>query len=306
MTDSTNHPLFFFGIQIYSIFATGMKKTATIIVTYNGEKWIDRCLNSVMKSSYQSDIFVVDNSSADGTLNLLKNFPVYLEKLDFNAGFGFANNVMLEKLMNAGYDYFFLINQDVYLEENVLGELIHFAQNHPEMGIIAPIQFDGEGKNIDANFQQYINLSEDKGDFYTTGFCNAAAWLVTKNCLKKVGIFNENFQHYGEDRNYCERVKYHSFGIAIVKNTKVLHDRDQKMTAQKAIKLAKIKLLTIFLDPNKSKTESLISGFINVFGISKYLFKKHQAYTSVFALLKEYFVLFKKRNALESEKNLQK
>lgn len=283
-----------------------MKKVATIIVTYNGEKWINRCFESVIKSSYHSDLFLVDNFSTDETLNLIKDFPLNLEKLNFNAGFGYANNVVLKKLANSDYDYFFLINQDVYLEENVLEKLMNFAKNHPEMGIIAPIQFDGEGKNIDANFSQYIKLSNDKGGFYETQFCNAAAWLVSKECLKKVGIFNENFKHYGEDRNYCERTKYHNFGIAIVKDSKVLHDRSKKMPTEKAINLAKIKLLTIFLDPNKSQSESIFSGLINVFGISKYLFKKHNSYTSVFDLMKEYFVLFKKRNDLEIEKNKQK
>lgn len=283
-----------------------MKKVATIIVTYNGEKWISRCLDTVARSSYPSDLFVVDNLSTDETLNLIKQFPLKLEKLSFNAGFGYANNVVLKKLVNSDYDYFFLINQDLYLEENVLEDLVSFAEIHPEMGIIAPIQFDGEGENVDANFAQYIKLSNDKDHYYETQFCNAAAWLVTKKCLEKVGFFNENFEHYGEDRNYCERAKYHNFGIAIVKNTKVLHDRVQKMSTEKAINLAKIKLLTIFLNPNKSQLQSIFSGLINVFGISKYLFKKYNSYTAVFKLMKEYFVLCKKRSHLEIEKNKQK
>ena len=283
-----------------------MKKIATIIVTYNGEKWINRCLDSVLKSTYPTDIYVVDNCSNDDTLALIKSYPVNLEVLHFNAGFGYANNSVLQKLMDSDYDYFFLMNQDIYLEENSLKQIVDFSSNHPETGIIAPIQYDGEGQNIDANFQQYINLSIDKKNFYETTFCNAAAWLITKECLQKVGFFNSYFPHYGEDRNYCERAKYHDFKIAIVKETKVLHDRTQKMTPEKALKLAKIKLLTIFLNPNKTKSQSITSGFINVFGISKYLFKKYSSYTAVFALLKEYFILFKKRNELEFEKNKQK
>ena len=212
----------------------------------------------------------------------------------------------LKKLMNSDYDYFFLINQDLYLEENSLNQIVDFANNHAEVGIIAPIQYDGEGKNIDTNFQQYLKLSKDKDTYYETSFCNAAAWLITKDCLQKVGLFNSNFPHYGEDRNYCERAKYHQFKIAIVKDTKVLHDRTQKMTTEKAIKLAKIKLLTIFLNPNKTKSQSMTSGLINVFGIGKFLFKKYNSYTSVFELMKEYLILFKKRNVLEIEKNKQK
>ncbi len=283
-----------------------MKKVATIIVTFNGEKWIRKCLETLLESSYPSDIFVVDNYSTDNTISIVKDFPVQLEVLPKNEGFGFANNFILKKLATLDYVCFFLINQDLYVEKNTLNQLVEFSENNPDFGIIAPIQFDGKGEKIDTNFQQYIKLSEEKNSCYETPFCNAAAWLLTKNCVEKVGIFNENFQHYGEDRNYCERAKFHDFKIGIVKNTKVLHDRDQKMTTEKAIKLGKIKLLTIFLNPNKTKSESITSGFINVFGISKYLFKKYQSYDALFQLFPEYIRLFKKRDELEKEKLKQK
>lgn len=282
-----------------------MKKIATIIVTYNAEKWLDRCLKSVFESTCHSDVFIVDNASTDTTLDIIKKFPVSLEKLDHNHGFGFANNVALKKLKNTDYDFFFLINQDIYLEEKTLESLLDFAVHHPEIGIIAPIQYDGEGKSIDVNFNQYMALSEERTDYYDTKFCNAAAWLINKNCFDKVGFFNPIFPHYGEDRNYCDRTKYHDLGIAIIKNTKVLHDRNQKMTKEKAIKLAKIKLLTIFVDPNKSQLESVFYGFINALGISKYLFKKHKTYVAIFILMKEYLVLLAKSKNLQKEKLLQ-
>ena len=283
-----------------------MKKVATIIVTFNGEKWIKKCLETILESSYSSDVFVVDNCSTDQTISIVNNFPVQLEVLPKNEGFGFANNFILKKIRNLDYDYFFLINQDLYVEKNTLNQLIEFSENLPDFGIIAPIQFDGNGENIDTNFEQYIKLSTEKKDYFETSFCNAAAWLIKKECLQKVGLFNPFFQHYGEDRNYCERAKYHQFGIAIVKNTKVLHDRVQTMTTEKAIKLAKIKLLTIFLNPNNTKSKSLTLGFINVFGISKYLFKKYNSFDAVFYLLPEFFRLFQKRNELETEKLKQK
>ena len=283
-----------------------MKKVATIIVTFNGEKWIKKCLETLLQSSYPSDIFVVDNCSTDHTISIVKNFPVQLEVLSKNERFGFANNFILRKLAIRDYDYFFLINQDLYVEENSLKQLVEFSENNPDFGIIAPIQFDGSGEKIDTNFQQYIKLSDENKSCYETQFCNAAAWLITKNCLEKVGFFSSFFPHYGEDRNYCERAKFHQSKIGIVKNTKVLHDREQKMTTEKAIKLAKIKLLTIFLNPNKTKSESLISGLINVFGISKYLFKKYESYDAVFQLFPEYLRLYKRRNQLEKEKLKQK
>jgi GT2 family glycosyltransferase len=283
-----------------------MKKIATIIVTFNGEKWIKKCLETILKSSYSTEVFVVDNCSTDQTVSIVKKFPVQLEILSNNSGFGFANNFLLKKLANLDYDYFFLINQDMYVEENSLQQLVAFSENNLDFGIIAPIQFDGTGEKIDTNFEQYIKLSEEKENHFETSFCNAAAWLLTRNCVEKVGTFNENFKHYGEDRNYCERAKFHDFKIAIVKENKVLHDRAQKITPEKALKLAKIKLLTIFLNPNKTKSESLTSGLINVFGISKYLGKKYNSYYAVFKLFPEYLRLLKNQTHLEKEKLKQK
>lgn len=282
-----------------------MKKTASIIVTFNGEKWIRKCLESLLESSTASEIFVVDNQSLDSTVSIVKEFPVHLEVLPTNSGFGYANNFALKKTLEA-FDYFFLVNQDLYVENDTLKELLRFAENHPEFGIVAPIQYDGKGEKIDTNFSQYLSKSIDKGEFYETDFCNAAAWLVSKTCLKKVGFFSEHFPHYGEDRNFCERAKFHHFEIAILKNTKVHHDREQKMNAEKAIKLGKIKLLTIFLNPNFSQNKSIKEGLKNAFGISKFIFKKQKTFSAFFPLLKEFLRLFQNRKYWESEKNRQK
>ncbi|MGC4129092.1 MAG: glycosyltransferase family 2 protein [Bergeyella sp.] len=283
-----------------------MKKVAAVIVTFNGEKWIERCINSIKNSDYTLKIFVIDNASTDNTLEIVKKFDVELIQSKENTGFGFANNLLLKEALEAGFDYFFLINQDLYVEKETLQQLIDFSEKHPESGIIAPIQFDGKGEKIDQNFRQYIRLSEDKGDFYETSFANAGAWLVTKECLEKTGFFSPHFPHYGEDRNFCERALFHGFTISIPKNTRVLHDREQNMSLDKAVKLGKIKLLTIFLNPNLSQSESISQGLKNAFGISKFIFKKHKSIKAFPELLKEYFKLFRKKNYWENEKIKQK
>ncbi|WP_312765872.1 glycosyltransferase family 2 protein [Epilithonimonas sp.] len=284
-----------------------MKKVATIIVTYNGGKWIEKCLNSVQSSNYPSDIFVVDNASTDNTLSLLESYNIFdLEISDSNLGFGAANNIALNKALKLGYDYFFLINQDVYIEENTLEQLIRFSIDHIDTGIVVPIQYDGNGDCIDNNFKQYISLSKDMSLYFETTFANAAAWLISEKCLVKTGNFNPIFSHYGEDRNYCDRVLFHNFSIKILKGTKVLHDRQQKMSLEKSIKLSKIKLLSIFLNPNFSKSQSLKAGLVNVFGMGKYFLKKHHSIFALFHFIQEYIKLFNQRDFLESVKNKQK
>lgn len=76
---------------------SGVLSILTIIVTYNGMKWIDKCIHSVISPSIKSDIFVVDNASSDGTPDYIaKNFPtVLLTRSSKNLGFGAANNIGL-------------------------------------------------------------------------------------------------------------------------------------------------------------------------------------------------------------------
>ena len=66
-----------------------------IIVTYNAMKWVDRCFDSLIDSTYPNDVFVVDNGSTDGTQDYIKSkYPnVIFVQSGENLGFGKANNL---------------------------------------------------------------------------------------------------------------------------------------------------------------------------------------------------------------------
>ncbi len=214
-----------------------------LIVTYNAKPWIQKCLESALTLVKANFILVVDNHSTDDTVAWIQNnFPqINLISLTNNLGFGQANNIGMAKALELGADAVFLMNQDVYLTANTLEALWQQSKQHPEYGILSPMHFNGTGTALDANFSNYIipskcpKLYSDamvgnyQQSIYPLPFVNAAAWLVTKACLKKVGGFNPSFFHYGEDDNYCQRVIYHGFKIGVVPNTKVLHDREQTL-----------------------------------------------------------------------------
>ena len=48
-------------------------RVLVIIVTYNGLNWLNKCLSSVINSSINADLFIVDNGSVDGTIDFIKN-----------------------------------------------------------------------------------------------------------------------------------------------------------------------------------------------------------------------------------------
>ncbi|GEL12390.1 Glycosyltransferase, GT2 family [Flavobacterium glycines] len=219
-------------------------KVFVIIVTYNGIKWIEQCLNSVLNNSFTVDVIVIDNGSTDGTPEFIElNFnQVILLKQNENIGFGGANNIGIKKAYKEGADYVFLLNQDAWVEPDTIVKLIKAQQNEPHFGIISPMHLNGSGDVLDYNFSNYImpskceNLYSDiylnkiKNSIYQVDFVNAAAWLISKKCIETVGGFSSSFFHYGEDDNYTHRVKFHNFKIGILPSTRLFHDREQRKT----------------------------------------------------------------------------
>ena len=81
-------------------------KVMVVVVTYNFEPWMERCLGSLRRSEHPADVVVVDNNSSDRTVELLRaNYPeVELLTNKCNLGFGRANNQGLSLALARGYD----------------------------------------------------------------------------------------------------------------------------------------------------------------------------------------------------------
>lgn len=213
-------------------------KIFAIVVTYNGIAWIESCLNSLQSSSYPLDIIVIDNNSTDQTCDVVKTkFPnTLLYENAENIGFGQANNEGLKAALNLGGDYFFLLNQDAYIEADTIEKLIFVMERYPAYGIISPLHFEGTGVEADAGFRQclindYGRLADDlfsnnQMDVYPSRFINAAAWMMNKKCLEVVGGFSPLFYHYGEDREYAQRLTYYGLKLGFTTCTKIRHDRE--------------------------------------------------------------------------------
>jgi len=248
-----------------------MPKVYVVIVTYNGYKWIDKCLSSLLKSTIDLHIIVVDNLSTDKTVEFIKNeFPnVDLILQENNLGFGKANNIGISKALKEGADYVFLLNQDAWIELNTIELLLNQGLQNPEYGIISPIHLVAEKDHFESSFSNFIvppygftNFMSDLyfnrvKELYETRFINAAGWLLSKKCLLKVGGFDPVFFHYEEDMNYTHRVLFHGFKIGFVPEAKMCHDCANRKIEQRHLDNAYFnRLLTGFLNiNNKSAIE---------------------------------------------------
>lgn len=237
-------------------------KILVIIVTYNAMKWAERCFFSLKNSTIPNDVFVVDNGSTDGTQQYIKqNFPEFsFHQSESNLGFGKANNLGLEYALKNDYDYVYLLNQDAWIESDTFEILINIHQTHPEYGIISPLQRNGSRKFDDnffattmSNEAIFDQLFPDKSeDLYETKFVMAAHWLVSKECLKRVGGFSPSFPHYGEDDNFIHRCKFHGLKVGYTYKTMAVHDREFRPSPlSKLIYMQYIRNIVALSNPNK-------------------------------------------------------
>lgn len=220
-------------------------KVFVVIVTYNSSKWVDRCFSSLRQSTIPLETIVIDNGSTDDTLIRIETgFPeVNIVRAGKNLGFGKGNNLGMEIAYQKGANYIFLLNHDAWIKPDALEKLVGGHQKYPEYGVLSPMHLNGAGDELEYGFSNFVAPNKCLGlysdiffgkvkDVYDVPFVNAAAWMMTRACLEKVGGFSPSFFHYGEDDNYTDRLKYHGVKLGVFPAASISHDRERGRSPQ--------------------------------------------------------------------------
>jgi N-acetylglucosaminyl-diphospho-decaprenol L-rhamnosyltransferase len=191
-------------------------RLSIIIVTYNSERTITECLDSLIKlNSSFTEILVFDNGSSDSTPNILKNYSskISLELSDKNFGFSTACNWCVERAEKASHLAF--INPDTYVTPDVVQRAIDsFADN--SVGLVGFVCTNSNGL-IDKNFRRYPSVMSEiltisdkvTGNFvYKKNFnlnkhyLDGSCLFIKKSDFMEAGMFKDFFL-YGEDVILC-------------------------------------------------------------------------------------------------------
>ena len=231
-----------------------MNKVLVIVVTWNSQRWLDRCLGSLRDSTVPVDVLVVDNASTDGTPDAVaERFPeAELHRMSENLGFGAANNIGLRLALERGYEFVYLLNSDAWLLPDTLENLLAAssashaatsATSSRSFGILSPVQMSADLKAMDPRFAAkcaralsrasapaQVDAPATPSSFapVEVPFVMAAHWLISREALQTVGEFSASFSHYGEDDNYIDRLHYHGFRCGVVPGALAVHDRAQR------------------------------------------------------------------------------
>ncbi|WCL81541.1 glycosyltransferase family 2 protein [Saprospira sp. CCB-QB6] len=232
-----------------------------IIVSYNGEKHLKPCLDSLALSNIPLKVVVIDNCSNDQSVQILQEYA--LAKLILskeNLGFGQANNLGIQYALEQNADYIFLLNQDTWIRPNSIEELVKCSAELPDMQLLSPLQYAGNEKDLDFGFQRYYAAANPSSypNCKESQFVNAAAWWLKASTFKQIGGFNPLFPHYGEDLNFCHRFLAQNGKIFITTKSLIFHNRPQSTAENKQLKLQQINLLANLLNPQ----HSLASAFL--------------------------------------------
>ncbi|NUM32588.1 MAG: glycosyltransferase [Bacteroidetes bacterium] len=225
-------------------------KLSVIIVNYNVKYFLEQCLKSVQKAlrGIESEIWVVDNNSVDGSIAMLKEkfTDVKLIENKTNVGFSKANNLAAKK---AKGEFILFLNPDTVVEEDCFEKCITFMQNTPNAGALGVRMLDGSGNFLPeskrglptpqvALFKMFglnkLFPKSKKFGKYHLGFLPqnkinkvevlaGAFMFVRKSVLDKVGLFDESFFMYGEDIDLSYRIVKAGFNNYYFPETSIIH-----------------------------------------------------------------------------------
>lgn len=208
-------------------------KLSVIIVNYNVKYFLEQCLLSVKRAIEKTDaeVFVVDNSSDDNSVELVKQkFPfVKIIANQNNVGFSKANNQAIEK---ATGDYVLLLNPDTVVAEDTFEKCIAFMDSHSEAGALGVKMIDGKGNFLPESkrglptpsvaFYKTFGLAAlfpkskifgryhlgflSENETHEVEILSGAYMFMRKSVLDKVGLLDETFFMYGEDVDLSYRI----------------------------------------------------------------------------------------------------
>ena len=232
-----------------------MIDVAVIIVSWNVREYLANCLRSICtdlsKSQLQGEIFVVDNASTDGTVDLLRDlFPqVHVIANDTNSGFGAANNQGMRAASEYNPKYYFLLNPDTYVRVGAIKAMISCLEERPKAGMAGARLTYGDGRFQHSAFyfpglgQLMFDLLPMPARLYQSRFNGryprrlyqprrgpfqidhplGATMMVRADVAESTHGFDESFHMYCEEIDWSWRVRQAGWEIYAVPEAEIVH-----------------------------------------------------------------------------------
>lgn len=192
-----------------------------VYVSYNSEKWVDRCFSSLLTSDYDLKdvhVYVVDNASTDHTVEKLRETKKKLKgqlgsfhiiESRQNLGFGRGNNLGFSKGTS---DIVCFFNMDTEVLSTTLSELMEAVRKSAENVAMWELrQFPYEHPKI----YDAITLEAQ--------WSSGAAFAMKREIFRKLGGFDKKIFMYAEDVDLSWRLRSFGYQIQYVPKAVIMH-----------------------------------------------------------------------------------
>jgi N-acetylglucosaminyl-diphospho-decaprenol L-rhamnosyltransferase len=216
-----------------------------VVVSYNSRATLRACVEPLAAAA-DVDVIVIDNASADGSLETVADLSVRSVSRSGNGGFALACN---EGWRAGSAPFVFFLNPDATIEEHSLRVLLGAIRADDRIGAAAPKILGPDG-SLHHSLRRFPRLCStyaralflprllplapwadevvrDERAYERPGWpewASGAGLLVRRSALERIGGFDEAFFLYSEDTDLCRRLRQAGFRIryepgAVVRHT---------------------------------------------------------------------------------------
>lgn len=208
-----------------------MIKVSIIILTFNRQKLIQKCLDSLYDNiSSNYEIIVIDNGFTDGALNLLKKYKrlIVIENSN-NVGVAAGRNIGIKK---AKGKYIIFLDDDAYVSQMSFEKIIKYMEKNNKVGIIGPKILYPNGKIQESVrhfptimsilwrglllyrlfpdikfYSKYVMKKFNHNEIKEVDWVLGACQIIRKKVFDTIGILDEKYFFGYEDIDFCYRAK---------------------------------------------------------------------------------------------------
>ena len=230
-----------------------------VIPSYNTKDLLEQSLRTVMDAAtgLEVEVLVVDNASRDGSADMVAStFPqVELIRNEENVGFAAANNQALRRIKGRNV---LLLNSDTIVRPDTLRCLVEFMEAHPQAGAIGCKILNPDGtlqlscrRGLPTPMTAFCKMSGlsrlfpnspriarynltylDPERTHEVDALSGSCMMVRKKAMDQVGLLDEAYFFYGEDLDWCFRMREAGWKIFYVPQTEIIHFKGESSRAE--------------------------------------------------------------------------
>ena len=219
---------------------------SVILVSYNTAGLLQPCLERLAAATARMDaqVFLIDNASRDDSVDVMRRDHAQHEIVAnaVNVGFGRANNQVLDRVRGR---YVLLLNTDAFVEPDTLDKTIAFMDAHPACGVLGVRLVGSDGvlqpscRYFPTPWNRFLiqtgahrffpgtRLVDDmRWDHASVRACDwvpGCYYLVRREVIDAVGLFDPRFFLYYEEVDHCRAVKRAGWDVTYFPGTTVVH-----------------------------------------------------------------------------------